>query len=344
MASLLAWRRTCRDAYLLATKELRRALHSLLARFIPRPVAFLRHLTRWGALVIGAAALSHILLDFSLCETNLELAVGNLVYEPFIRSLVRLLSVDTGNVAYVDEPTPPPFPVLRHITRIARFYLSSGRIITVYESTTGAACGVVCGEWTSALMNFVTESTLGCAYPRLTLNYRGIICDGRTHVRLGIDDATYGRLIAKGFELSPYSSAWASFSTGPYSVSVPSVGGCGKMLHVCPFHGRFFGDPGSLVIFFNGFFVDLDTLRDTCVAPYGLMMAWRIPTKGNCEGRCVEDESTLPALVTSILFRFTEERPVFNRPSVESRMIRRTVPALPSQRYGSLRLYRTLSL
>ena len=112
MASLLAWRRTCRDAYLLATKELRRTLHSLLARFIPQPIAFLRYLTRWGALVIGVAALSHILLDPSLCKKNLKLAVGNLIFEPFTRVLVRLLSVDTGNVVRIDRPTPQSFPFL----------------------------------------------------------------------------------------------------------------------------------------------------------------------------------------------------------------------------------------
>lgn len=327
MASLLAWRRTCRDVHLLATKEVRHTLHILLARFTPNPMIFLKFLTRWGALVVGEAALSHVLHDPTLCDKNLELAVSNLVFEPFVRRLQELIPFGTHVLNSMDKPAPPSFPFLRHITRIAEFHLVTGKVIHVYESATPSACDVVSGAWTTALMNFVTASSFGCAYPRLTLNYQAILCDGRKEAMRWLDSTTHALLSSKGFDFRAYSPAWATFCTGPYSLSSPSIGGCGKLLHVCPAQGRYFGDPGSLVIFFDEFFVDLDTLRDMSIAPYGLMSAWRIPTKGTCEGRCAEDETVVPAFVISMPIQFMEDRPISNRPEIGSQ---RRIPPVPT--------------
>ncbi|PIL26238.1 hypothetical protein GSI_11993 [Ganoderma sinense ZZ0214-1] len=284
MASLLAWRRTCRDTYLLATKELRRSLLVLLARFFPDPVDFLRALTRWGGMIVGEAALSQVLHDPSVCTNTLEIAVGITSFQHFLHVLTRIIPFGTHTVNEMNKPAPPSFPTLRRIARIAEFQLASGLIVQVYQSYTSSACDVVCGAWTTALMNFVTQSSFGCAYPRLTLNYRGISCDGRMQSRRWFDRTTDERLRSKGFELAPYTAAWASFSTGPYSSSLrpTPTRGCGKILHICPFQGRYFGDPGSLIVFFDGFFVDLHGLRQSRVAPYGTMTAWRIPTQQRC--------------------------------------------------------------
>ncbi len=314
MASLLAWRATCRDTHLLATKEIRHSLYALVARFFPEPRPFLRYLTRWRALVVSQAALSHVLHDPSVCEWTVELAVGNLVFQPFVCHMTRLLPFGSQVVSITEKPVPPSFPMFRYITRIAELRSTTGPVIQVYESATPSPCDVVCATWTTALMNFVMESSLGCAYPRLTLHYRGMLCDGRTDSRSQLDNATRDHLQAKGFEFAHYSTAWPSYSAGPYSMSIPSTVGCGKTLYVCPFQGRYFGDPGSLVVFFHEFFVDLDELRKRCVAPYGPMSVWRIPTKGTCEGRCVEDECVLPAFVISITLQFIEDRSTFVLP------------------------------
>ena len=321
MPSLLAWRATSRDNYLLATKRLRSLLFILVSRFFPDPILFVKTLTQWGGLIVGEVALSVVLNDRTLTDSSLELAVGNLAFEKLVHHLTQLIPFGSHLVSCVNKPSPPSFPFLRHITRIAELHLTTGFVIHVYESSTPSACDVLCGSWTTALMNFVTASSAGCAYPRLTLSSHGVICDGRTAARRWLDEATLQRLQTHGFQFTPYSAAWPSFSTSPYSSSPPSPSGCGKSIYVCPFQARFFGDLGSLVVFFDGFFVDLGELRDLLVAPYGPMTGWRIPTQGTCPGGCIEDESVLPAYVLSMIIHFFEYGPV-QLPSYKYRPIR----------------------
>ena len=290
-------------------QRLRRLLYTMVARFFPEPPRFVRALTRWGGLIVGEAALSLILNSSSLpTGVTLELAVGNLIFDKFLEHVTRLIPFGSHVITCTDKPSPPSFPTLRHITRIAEFYLTTGHIIHVYESSSPSACDVVCGAWTTALMNFVTASSIGCAYPRLTLNFHGLLCDGRTNAKRWLDNGTYDRMRKIGFRFTVYGPTWPSFIPSPYSVSLPSSVGCGKSFHVCPFQGRYFGDSGSLVVFFDGFFVDLGELRDLSIAPYGVMTAWRIPTNGTCQGRCIEDRSVVPAFVISMIIQFFEDR------------------------------------
>ena len=287
--SLLAWRATCRDSYLVVTKRPRDLLSALIARFFIHPHRFIRDLTRWGVLLVGEAALSIILNDPSISDKTLELAVGNASFERFVWHLSKVLPLGTHVVNHIDKPSPPSFPYLRNITRIAEFYLTTGLVVHVYESSSASACDVICGAWTTALMNFVTVSSFGCAYPRLTLNFHGLLCDGRIEGRRWLDHITHDRLHKKGFLFRRYTSPQSNFLASPYAPSPPNPVGCGKTIYVCPFQARYFGDSGSLVVFFDGFFIDLDELRDLSVAPYGPMTAWRIPTDGTCDGHCIED-------------------------------------------------------
>ncbi|KAM5542533.1 hypothetical protein V8D89_003992 [Ganoderma adspersum] len=333
MASLIAWRATCRDTYLVATKELRHSLHTMLARFVPDPVAFLRYLTRWGAIIVGQAALSHILYDPSIFSRTLELATSNLVFENFVHGLDHRLhsGPHAVGVNIVAKLAPPAWLSLRHITRITELELASGPVMHVYESATPSACDVVSGAWTTLLMNYVSESSFGCAYPRLKLNYRGLLCDGRIGCLRWLDQATHDHLRARGAEFIFHSLAWPgpSYSMSPYSssssTSPPLAAPCGKTIHVCPFQGGYFGDPGSLVVFYDGFCVNLPLLRYTCAPPYGSMSAWRIAMKAMCAGQCAVDESVLPAYVTCIILQFMHDTPFVCGP--EDPTAARTTPA-----------------
>ena len=119
----------------------------------------------------------------------------------------------------------------------------------------------------------------------------------------------HDRLKANGMTFSYYSPKWTEYSTGPYASSSPLMTACGRTLYVCPSQGRFFGDSGSLIMFLDGFLVNLDNLRNRCVAPYGKMTAWRISSKQTCEGRCIEDKSVVPPYVHTILIHF-QDRPI----------------------------------
>lgn len=305
MVSLLAWRATCRANFIMVNDELRLSLEALAARFFPNPTTFLEMLVPWSGLVVGEAALSHVLRDPSICKTSLEIAIGNLYFHPFLDSLSRLLPYGTVLDTRVVKPTPHGFSFHRHINRVAEYRLMSGLFVIVYESCTPSACDVVSRYWTTALMNFVTARTLGCAYPRLTLNNLTLICDARSSSMDWADHAMARTLVRLGFQTDTHSLNWPLYAWGPDS-SPPTVEGCGRDLYVCPYQGRFFGDGGSLVVFQDGFRVDFKELQELSVAPYGPMVTWRLPSSGLCEGRCSIKDKVLPSYVVSMLSMFVD--------------------------------------
>nr|VWO97466.1 S-ribosylhomocysteine lyase (EC (AI-2 synthesis protein) (Autoinducer-2 production protein LuxS) [Ganoderma boninense] len=276
--SLLAWRLTCRDNHVYVGNHLRSSLYRLVNRFFPDPVAFLNILTPWGALIVGEAALSHVLQEPVLCDVNFEVAVSNLHFDSFLESLRRLFPLGSNLLSPFDRPSPEGFPYHRNVTRISEFRLLSGMFITVYESSTPSACDVLAGCWSTALMNFATAYTMGSAYPRLTFNNLALICDSRVSSMEWSERNVQRRLAVYGFDSSHKPDHWPLGARRTASTTSAELDLCGKSLYVCPQQGRFFGDPGSLVIFYDGLLVDIEALRDLCVPPYGPMAAWRLPS------------------------------------------------------------------
>ena len=172
-----------------------------------------------------------------------------------------------------------------------------------------AASSQVPGYWTTALMNFVTAYTMGCAYPRLTFNNRALLSRSRSVAMDWSDRNVQGRLASHGFDSQYRPNGWPLYARGVCSTTRPVISMCGKSLYVCPFQSRFFGDPGSLVIFYGGSSVDLQGLRDLSGAPYGPMVAWRLPSQGICEGSCAGDAAVLPPFSVSMLMQFMDDVP-----------------------------------
>ena len=312
MPSLLTWRMSCHDAYLSVNQHLRSTLHCLLSRFVPNPAYFLQIIAPWGCLIVGEAALSHVLHDPSVCGASMELAIGNLYFQPFIDCLLRLLPYGTLLHSLKVAPAPPGFPFHRHITRYAEFRLTSGLFVVLYESSTPSACDIVSGYWTTALMNFVTGYTFGCAYPRLTFNHFYLVCDSRMASMVWWDHDLALQLDHLNFLSDTRPLVSPVSSRGPSS-DQPALDMCGKTTYVCPLQGRFFGDRGSLVLFYDGFCVDLDGLRELGVAPYGPMVMWRLPSTGTCDGDCLKKDKVMPPFIVSMLSLFAEENSGFTR-------------------------------
>ena len=86
-------------------------------------------------------------------------------------------------------------------------------------------------------------------------------------------------------------------------------------LYICPHQGRFFGDPGSLIVFNEGLASGLDALRDQSVAPYCLMVAWHVPVTGICAEGCLKTYRVLPPYVVSMLSQYAEDTSVAARPA-----------------------------
>ena len=304
MDSLLAWRATCRDNYAEVNMELRVSLDGLVGRFLPDPSTFLERLIPWSGLIVGEAALSHILREPSICSTSLEIAIGNVYFKPFLESLSRLLPLGDILDTCVIKPSPDGYPFHQHITRIAEYRLMSGMFIIVYQSCTPSACDVVSGYWTTALMNFVTARSLGCAYPRLTLHRRALFCNMRSSSMDWADHAMARTLARLGFVTGDRAHDWLPRACQNTGSPQPTIKSCGRSLYVCPHQGRFFGDRGSLVVFHDGFAVDFKEMRALSVAPYGPMVAWRLPSSGCCEGSCMKQNRVLPSYVISMLMIF----------------------------------------
>nr|VWO95747.1 Zn(2)-C6 fungal-type domain-containing protein [Ganoderma boninense] len=321
MTSLIACRATCLANYGSVNLHLRGSLLRLLSRFLPDPANFLHVLSPWGALIVGEAALSHLLRDPAICQAALEIAIGNLYFTPFIDCVSRLFPAGSLLTSVVVKPVPNGFPFHRHITRIAELRLASGLMVILYESSTPSACDVVGGYWTTALMNFVTGFGFGCAYPRLTLNRFTLLCDARSSYMGWWDHDMATQLELRNFHTDTRPDAWLSSSREQSAPSSPPVDVCGKSLYVCPMQGRYFGDPGSLIIFYDGFCVDLAKLRELGVAPYGPMVTWRLPSSGTCGGRCIELDPVMPPFVSSMITQFAEDNAGFPRAHVVSHTI-----------------------
>ncbi|PIL24448.1 hypothetical protein GSI_14202 [Ganoderma sinense ZZ0214-1] len=75
----------------------------------------------------------------------------------------------------------------------------------------------------------------------------------------------------------------------------------------CPSQGRFFGDGGSFV----GYFDPLDRGEERCmkanVAPYGSMAVWRVPSTFDCDAGCGDVDEVLETGVTSVPVLFFKD-------------------------------------
>ena len=74
---------------------------------------------------------------------------------------------------------------------------------------------------------------------------------------------------------------------------------CSRRFYTCPSQGRFFGDHGSLVIFFDPLGGDSAYCEEHNIAPFGPMILWRIISSFSCDDGCDFDD-ILEEGVTSI--------------------------------------------
>ena len=306
MSNLLAWRASSRSNHAAVSRTFHNMRSDIIAQFIPNPTTLLTLLTQFSALIVGEAALAYVCRDSPTVLSTLELTTGNVSFLQFsicLRDMVTSLSImESFNIS-----TPSPsFTALRHISSIAEARLTSGRRILVYGSDSVAACNVVAGMWTSALMNFLTAHTFGCAYPRLTLAGRGLLSRPRLAALSPSDEYLSDALKARGFEFSFSPTNWLLSNQLLSSATHFHAPECGRSLRLCSHQGRFFGDSGSLLIIIDSLTIDRLYLKSRSIAPYGPMVAWRLPNLEPCYRDCLNTDDILPPNVVSILCRFLE--------------------------------------
>ncbi|KAI0744782.1 hypothetical protein C8Q76DRAFT_851708 [Earliella scabrosa] len=284
----------CRNAspYLaaLARRSLYASRQEILRRWMPDPRSFLDALRDSHGLVTGVAALAFILRDHSLLGIYLDIAVASETtwsLEMYIRTTLR------GRQIWHSPPnglhTPRWLPVER-FPEETHFLVAPGRIIRVVYSRTRSAAEAIAWSENTALMNYFNVVSFGCAFPILTLRRHALSMSWRDLHPLEKRRMVHlhGRA---GFTFSPVPGPFMGCAWGTYTDDNQDERyDCYADLFVCPEQGRYFGDKGSLVAFFDGEHPsNIRAARRSQQMPFGRGVVWRLQyeTPGRCWRRCV---------------------------------------------------------
>ena len=305
--TLLVWRTVCRSAYYDVLNELRGSLRLILADFVPSPDRLLSLVTRTRALITGELALSYLLRDARLPPHSLDIHIGNVFYDEFVDDFFNssaLIGYQT-HVSVLDHPEH--WISSRHITQTVVISLSNQRTIAIHASASSSACQSIACSPTTLGTTFVTEHCFATAYPCLTLNYRAIICRDELTESMDSELDVYDRLEEQGFSYEVEPTAWLENASQRDHKNAAGESICMRSLHICPQQVRHFGDRGSMLTFMDPLNVDLNTLKDGGIPPYGIMAVWRMPSSVLCDKQCDElDGILMPGmLVAPMMFETT---------------------------------------
>ncbi|PIL31874.1 hypothetical protein GSI_06578 [Ganoderma sinense ZZ0214-1] len=299
------WRAMCRINYAHGTSSLRRTLTNRLRAFVPSPHAFVDLVTSHGGIFGGEVALSFFLRLDSYRPSFVEIYSSNYNYEKLCEAILDDPSISARIKTHSFFTNTHSHAIHRLVASSLNIHLSNGLSILVHQSYTCSPFAPMSRTPSTALSNFVSRYSFGCSHPGLTLARRALLADKVTPSFTPYDSATFERLLSHNFSISVSPSAWPEyrrvFEDG--SLWTPEV--CWREKFLCPNQGRFFGDKGSLV----GYFDPLGGDKGRCVkgqlAPFGPMLIWRIMTTFECGDGCEYLDEVLDQGVTYIpvLFR-----------------------------------------
>ncbi|KAI0707144.1 hypothetical protein C8Q76DRAFT_572502, partial [Earliella scabrosa] len=276
LPSLIAWRGVCRTTYERVETTLQSALQRIISHYLPIPGLFMASMDSYRAIIVGHAALAFLLRDQDVLSDVLEISVGTSQAEDLQHDLVESQAL----VPVPDMPTPPNVR-----DRASLFRTPNQRYVRLLVSPSDNPLVIVAQTHTTALVNYVSSKSFGCAYPAFTLNrlalFPGMKAGQDDH---GDNDITHGAAdpdpdlgslfaLAKcGFWFSntPESlvarlDGWTtpercSVHTAPYL--------CFRRTWLCPEQFRHFGDQGSFVALFDTAHVSPERLAEQKDAPF----------------------------------------------------------------------------
>ena len=300
---LLAWRAACRANYHQVAGVLRRTVIASITPFFHSPCTFLRYLTKFRAIIAGASAVAFILRDRSIVSSTLEVYAASFWYGslvarmstcPSIAQLTEKISTHAMSNAYSSE---------RDVRAYTVFHLKNQRRVIVYRSGAVGACSPLSRAVTTAHMLFITEHSFACAYPALTLRRRALLSDMRLNRMSSFDKSSFDHLLSVGFSFAVSPSAWPQYPTTSENFPAPQDDDtlpCFRARYVCPFQGRYFGDPGSLLGLIDPLGDQASSLRRRSIPPFGPMVAWRLYSSFMCANTCDIHDTTLPDNIIAI--------------------------------------------
>ena len=309
----MLWRSTCRANCQEASRGLRRTLHDMIQPFVPRPKEFLRILTECHALIGGVFALGFLLRRPGFSVKALDLFTSDMWFQVLLEYLVYSPFVSHHTVFEGIIQSPTAYRRQRCIRRRAHFVTASGLHIYIHESSTLSACSPIARTWTTVLMNFVTETSFACGYPRLTLRSHALLADLALDVMTSEDFSAMSFLILQRIRFALDSTVWPRYRAWRRNVRLPGVIPCLRELFICPDQGRYFGDPGSIMSFIDPLSMNSRVASARALPPYGHMVAWRLWSSCICDGGCAQVDKILVSGVVTMPMVLVSN-PVFQRP------------------------------
>lgn len=297
--SLCLWRATCRQNYLQGTAALRRFLTKLLNPFVHSPSHFVRLVSEHDALFGGEAALAFILRDSTYLPTDIEIYIGQGRFAELSAAVLEYLSAI--RIHSTSETIHPELYALRRlISKTLHIRLTNDRTIHLHCSFTSSAVAGIARSVNTGLSNYVSGQGFGCSHPMLTLRRRALYSDVVLEAKTILDVKIMENMASRGFHFAATPSVWPEYVVCPDNHGAQSLMQCWRSLYMCPSQGRYFGDYGSFVNYFDPLAGDAETCVSQSLPPYGPMLAWRLMTTFPCSDDCDEYDDLLGDGATSL--------------------------------------------
>ena len=301
--TLTRWRATCRTNYQQAVKSLHRSVMKQLNPFIPSPSAITDIVTTHGALFGGEFALCFLLRDPAYRPETLEIFVSSHQYTELVTAVFddpRIQPYITGHAYSI---YPMALALKRMILQTLQICLASGRSVYIHCSLSSTAAAGIVRSPTTAVTNYVSSCGFACGYPRLTLDRKGLLSDFTLEDQTELDKKTMNNMLAHGFSFSVSPAAWMESQEPANADDTLSPGRCWRSRFLCPAQGRYFGDAGTFLDYFDPLAGHDGYCADTGQPPYGPMIVWRLMSTFLCDDDCdaysdilEEGTSALPVL------------------------------------------------
>ena len=304
--TLCQWRATCRLNYTQGTSSLRRSLLKVLNPFVRNPSSFVDLLTKQEALIGGEVALAFILRDCSYSARDLEVFATPLRFGKLCDAIIQSLNSDRVRTSSRIQHNTN-FALRRLVSITFQIDLFNGRSIHVHCSFTCTAVAGIARTITTALSNYVSGQGFACSHPHLTLQRRALLADIALDAHNQLDYRVMGNMVAQGFQFAVSPSVWPEYHYLLGDNMSGETFQCCRSLYVCPSQGRFFGDAGSFINYFDPLAGDAASCISRSLPPYGPMLVWRLWSAFRCSANCDELNEFLGDGLTSIPVVFVDD-------------------------------------
>lgn len=330
LLSLTRWRATCWTNYYEATSSFKRSLIKLLDPFVPNPQSLIDIVGDHHSIFGGEMALSFVLRDWSYIPQDLEIFASHFDFDALCDAITDdpLISSKIQGRTYVYNTVMRSLRRLVSATLILR--MPGGCAILIHRSYTVSASAPLTRSVCTALSNFVTPYGFGCSHPSLTLERRALLADQELPHITPFDHTVLNHLLKHRFSMAVSPAAWPEYRR-PYHLEGaddPDVAyteftedgrvldpaddhvvakECWRDRYVCPSQGRYFGDRGSFVDFFDPLKGDKAHCVEHNITPFGPMAIWRVTSTFDCEEGCDYFDEVLEEGVSSVSVLFKKD-------------------------------------